>query len=88
MKKILGGAILSLVCLGVAIFSDSEVAKAAAWDGQAEHSVVSKEENQKAIEYLEQVAPDALENLPFPIENLTLEKPQGERNYEFFLLLI
>lgn len=33
MKKILGGAILSLVCLGVAIFSDSEVAKAAAWDG-------------------------------------------------------
>ncbi|MEB7954605.1 hypothetical protein [Enterococcus faecalis] len=84
MKKILGGAILSLVCLGVAIFSDSEVAKAAAWDGQSEHSVVSKEENQKAIEYLEQVAPDALENLPFPIENLTLEKPQGERNYEAF----
>ncbi|EGO5243227.1 hypothetical protein HP934_002455 [Enterococcus faecalis] len=84
MKKVLGGAILSLVCLEVAIFSDSEVEKAASWDGQVEHSVVSKEENQKAIEYLEQVVPDALENLPFPIENLTLEKPQEEQNYEAF----
>ena len=84
MKKIFSVAILSLVCLGVAIFSDSDVVKAAAWDGQAEHSVVSKEENQKAIEYLKQIAPDALKNLPFPIENLTLEKPQGEQNYEAF----
>ncbi|MBJ0423184.1 hypothetical protein FKY96_14315 [Enterococcus faecalis] len=80
MKKALIG--MALTFFGVTVFGTYENASAAAWDGQAENQVVSKEENKKTIDYLQQIAPEALENSPVPIENLTQEKPQGEVNYE------
>ncbi|MGG5341192.1 hypothetical protein [Enterococcus sp. AZ192] len=83
MKKILGSLALTLTILGISICNTSDTVHAAAWGGEeASQYTVSKEENQRAIEYLEKVAPEALENLPFPKENLTLEKSQTEKDYE------